>query len=54
MEWESATFWGKGTEVPSFSRDKGMMEQAQNLAMGRKETGQSIKIRDGTQDLFLF
>ena len=28
---------GKGTEVPSFSRDKGTTGQAQNLAMGRAE-----------------
>ena len=30
----SATFWDKGTEVPSLSRDKGTTGQAQNLAMG--------------------
>ena len=27
----SATFWDKGTEVPSLSRDKGTIGQAQNL-----------------------
>ena len=32
---DSATFWDKGTEVSSLSRDKGTMGQAQNLATGR-------------------
>ena len=32
---DSATFWDKGTEVPSLSRDKGTTGQAQNLAKGR-------------------
>ena len=47
---DRATFWDKGTEVPSLSRDKGTTGQAQNLAMGRDGPGQSIKIRDGTRD----
>ena len=29
---DSATFWDKGTEVPSLSQDKGTMGQAKNLA----------------------
>ena len=33
--WDSATFWDKGTEVPSLSREKGRTGQAQNLATGR-------------------
>ena len=37
---DSATFWDNGTEVPSFSRDKGTTRQAKNLAKGRDETGQ--------------
>ena len=64
---DSATFRDKGTEVPSLSRDKGTMEQAQNLATGRDGTayqnlgpnvGQdnhyfSVKNRDGSgQSLF--
>ena len=36
---DSATFWDKGTEVPSLSRDKGTMGQAQNFATGRDGTG---------------
>ena len=31
---DSATFWDKGTEVSSLSRDKGTTGQAQNLATG--------------------
>jgi hypothetical protein len=38
-----ATFWDKGTEVPSLS-------QNQIVAMGRDRPRQSVKIRDGTQD----
>ena len=30
-----ATFWDKGTEVPSLSLDKGTTGQAKNLAKGR-------------------
>ena len=33
-ELDSATFWDKGTEVPSLSQDKGTMGQAKNLAKG--------------------
>ena len=56
---DSATFRDKGTEVPSLSRDKGTMGQAQNLAKGRDGPGQlksgtgragTAKIRDGTRD----
>ena len=59
MVRDSATFWDKGTEVPSLSRDKGTMGQAKNLAKGRDRlaqpkfrTGQAgkAKIRDGTRD----
>ena len=47
---DSATFWDKGTEVPSLSRDKGTTGQAQNLATGWDGLGQPIKIWDGTRD----
>ena len=56
---DSATFWDNGTEVPSFSRDKGTTRQAKNLAKGRDETGQpkfgtgragTAIIWDGTRD----
>ena len=58
----SATFWDKGTEVPSLSRNKGTTGQAKNLATGRdgrnslsksgtgRGTGKayfSVKIQDG-------
>jgi hypothetical protein len=36
MGQDSATFRDKGTEVPSFSRNKETTGQAQNLAMGQK------------------
>ena len=39
-----------GTEVPSLSRDKGTMGQAQNLAVGQDGPGQPVKIRYGTRD----
>ena len=35
----SATFWDKGTEVPSLSRDKGTTGQAQNFTTGRDGPG---------------
>ena len=47
MGWDSPTFWNKGTEFSSLSRDKGTMGQAQNLAKGRDGL---VKIRDGTWD----
>ena len=59
MGRDSATFWDKGTEFPSFSWDKVTMRQAKNFAKGRDGLGQSksgtglagtAKIRDGTQD----
>ena len=37
---DGATFWDKGTEVPSLSRDKGTMGQAKNIAKGRDGMGQ--------------
>ena len=37
---DSATFWEKGTEVPSFSRDKGTTGQAENLEKGLDGPGQ--------------
>ena len=37
---DSATFWVKGTEVPSLSRDKGTTGQAKNLAKGRDRPAQ--------------
>jgi hypothetical protein len=39
---DSATFWDKGTEIPSLSRDKGTTGQAQNLATGRDGTGRDF------------
>ena len=45
---DSATFWHKGTEVPSFSREKGTTGQAQNLATGRDRPGQPVKMQDKT------
>ena len=56
---DSATFWDKGTKVPSSSRYKGTTGQAKNLAKGRDGPGQpkpgtgragTAKIRDGTRD----
>ena len=35
----SATFWDKGTEAASLSRDKGTTGQAKNLAKGRDGPG---------------
>ena len=46
MGRDSATFWDKGTEVPSLSRDKGTTGQAKNLAKGRDGPGQP-KFRRG-------
>ena len=54
-----ATFWDKGTEVPSLSWDKGTTGQTKNLAKGRDGPGQpkfrtgrarTAKIWDRTQD----
>ena len=42
---DSATYWNKGTEVSSLSRDKGTMGQAKNLTKGQAGTA---KIRAGT------
>ena len=50
MGRDSATYWDKGTEVPSLSRDKGTMGQAQNLATGQDRSGQPVKIRKGMRD----
>ena len=36
---DRATFWDKGTEISSLSRDKGTTGQAQNFATGRDGTG---------------
>ena len=56
---DSATFWDKGTKVPSSSRYKGTTGQAKNLAKGRDGSGQpksgtgragTAKNRDGTRD----
>ena len=44
---DSATFWDKGTKVPSLSWDK---EQVQNLAKGQNGPEQPVKIWDGTRD----
>jgi hypothetical protein len=51
---DSATFWDKGTEVPSLSWDKRTTGQAQNLVTGRDGPGQPVKIRDGTWDNHYF
>ena len=37
---DSATFWDNGTEVSSWSRDKGTTGQAKNLTKGRDGPGQ--------------
>ena len=37
---DSATYWNKGTEVSSLSRDKGTMGQAKNLTKGQDRPGQ--------------
>ena len=37
---DSATFWDKGTEVSSLSRDKGTTGQVKNLNKGRDGPGQ--------------
>ena len=47
---DSATFWDKGTEVPSLPRDKGTTGQVQNLTTGWDGPGQPIKIWDRTQN----
>ena len=39
---ESATFQDKGTEIPSFSRDKGTTGHAKNLARGQDGPGQPM------------
>ena len=48
MGLDSATFWGKGTEVPSLSRDKGTTGQAPTLATGRAGTAKFGTGRAGT------
>jgi hypothetical protein len=48
---DSATFWVKGTEIPSLSLDKGTTGQAQNLAEERGGPGQLVKTWDGTWDM---
>ena len=46
---DNVTFWDKGTEVPSLSRDKGTTGQAQNLATGWDGTFlQAVPSRPGT------
>ena len=52
MKRDSATFWDKGTEVPSLSRDKGTTGQAKNLVKGLDGPGQpkSGTGRVGTRD----
>ena len=47
---DSATFWDKGTEVRSLSRDKGTTGQAQNLTKGQDGSGQPVKIQDMTRE----
>ena len=43
MGRDSSTFWNKGTELLSLSRDKGTTGQAQNLVMGRNGPSHTIK-----------
>ena len=46
IELDSATFWDKGTEVPSLSQDKGTMGQAkilQNPGMDAEQNGTEQK-----------
>ena len=54
MGRESATFWDKGTEVPSFSRDKGTTGQTKNLWKGRDGRAKigegTAKIQAGTRN----
>ena len=50
MGRDSATFQDKGTEVPSLSRDKGAMGQAQNLTTGQDGQGQPVKTQEVTWD----
>ena len=45
-----ATFWDKGTEVPSLSQDKETRGHAQNLTKGRDGSGQPFKIQNEMQD----
>ena len=47
---ESATFWDKGTEVPSLSRDRGTTGQDQNIATGRDWTAYQNPGRDAGRD----
>jgi hypothetical protein len=49
-EQDSVTFRDKGTEVPSLSREKETVGQAQNLATGRDGSGTPVKIWDETRD----
>ena len=42
MRRDSASFWDKGTEVPSLSWEKGTTGQAKNLAKGQDRPGQLI------------
>ena len=51
---DSATFWDRGTEAPSLSRDKETTGQAQNLATGQDWPGQPVKIWDGTRAGHIF
>ena len=48
--WDSHTFWDKGTEVHSLSRDKGTRGQDQNLAKRLDGPGQPVKIQNRTWD----
>ena len=50
---DSTTFRDNGTEVSSLSRDKGIMGQAQNLAMGRAGIACENPRRDATITIFL-
>ena len=50
---DSASFWDKGTEVPSLSWDKRTIRQAENLTKRQVGTGQPVKIRDGMLDEIL-
>ena len=47
---DSASFWDKGTEVPSLSLDKETMGQAQNISKGRAKTACQNLGRDAGRD----
>ena len=52
---ESATFWDKGKEVSSLSRDRGTSGQAKNLSKGRDGPGKpKFGMGRGTEQIRMF